>query len=124
MRWLLAIVLAPLAAGLIWLVHTAAGPVPPGPAVVSFTNGHYSSYGSPSATVHAVNNGATPAATHRLRVRFVDYRDARVLADVTEPVSATIPGGQAQALTFAAPPAVTDAGLQDRQVIVTVTAWS
>jgi hypothetical protein len=122
--WRVSIALAPLVAGLIWLVHAAAGPVPAGPAVVSFSGGTYSSYGVPSFRVDAVNNGGSPATVHRLRVRFVNIMAPAVIADVTEQAGATVAAGQSVALTCPAPQAVVNTAVRDRAVSVTVTGWS
>jgi len=124
--WALSLVLAVPVAGL-WALGTALTrpPAPAAsPALVTFQDGTYSSYDS-SATAGADNANASAVTIHQVTVRFIDERSAQVIAGVTEPVNAAvIPGGQAQRLTFAAPPAVTDAGIEDRQVTVTVTGWS
>jgi hypothetical protein len=110
-------------AGIVALVH-GGSPASHGPAVVTFSDGAYSSYGAPSFSVDATNTGGSAEVIHTVRVRFVNQQTAQVIADVTEQVGATVLPGQGQTLTYSAPQAVTNTGIADRWVDVTVTGWS
>jgi len=104
--------------------HAAAGATPAGPAVVSFTDGAYSSYGTPVVTVDVSNEGGAAVTLHSVTVRFVNDRAGSVITEVSEPASITVQPGQSQALTWGAPAVVGSAGILDRLVGVTVTGWS
>ena len=112
-------------AAVVAVVH-GGSPAVRGPAAVTFGDGTYSSYGAPSFTVDATNDGGSPGPVHSIRVRFVNDRTAQVITEVTEPVSVTVPAGQSRALTYAAPQAVAGPdgpAVTDRDVSVTVTGW-
>jgi hypothetical protein len=104
----------------------ASGPPPaPQAMLVHFEYGQYTSYGNPSFTVTVDNGNDSPVTVHTVTVRFTDEQGAaHLITDVTEQASATVAGGQAQQLSFAAPPDVVNTGVLDRNVGVTVTDWS
>jgi len=98
-------------------------PAAPAAGLVSFSTGGYSSYDG-SASAVADNENAVSITVHEVTVRYTNARTAAVLAEVTEPANATIPGGQAEEISFPAPASLTGAGIEDRQILVTVTGWS
>jgi hypothetical protein len=105
------------------VLHATARPEAPGPAVVAFTGGQYSSSAS-SFTVGAVNSGASAAHVHTIRVRFTNDQAPAVITDVTERAAVTVPAGQSAALTYAAPRAVVNTAAEDWEISVTVLGWS
>jgi hypothetical protein len=118
-----AAVVALVLAAVVALMHTGS-PASQGPAVMTFDGGTYSSYGAPSFSVDATNDGASAGVIHTVRVKFVNQQTAQVIADVTEQADATVLAGQGQTLTYSAPQAVTNTGIADKWVDVTVTGWS
>ena len=110
-------------AAVVAVVHDGSAAAP-GPAAVTFDGGTYSSYGAPSFSVDATNNGASAGVIHAIHVRFVNQQTAQVIADVTEQADATVLAGQGQTLTYAAPQQVVNTAVSDKWVDVTVTGWS
>ena len=95
------------------LFHVIDHHAPPAPIaqLVTFSDGSFSSYGTPSFRVAATNGNAAPVTVHSVTVEFVNDQTGRAIATVTEQVGATvIPGGQSQAITGQAPAAVANCG--------------
>jgi len=111
-----------VAAAVVAVIHSGSAAAR-GPAVVTFGMGTYSSYGTPSFSVDAMNDGGSAGTVHQVTVQFVNERTAQVITSVTEQAGVTVPAGQGQALTYAAPAAVVNTAIEDRQVGVTVTGW-
>lgn len=127
--WLLCFALAVPICAVGWLFHAVDHHAPPAPMaqLVTFDQGTYSSYGVPSFEVDATNGNASQVTVHSIRVRFVNYRTAQVITEVTEPVSVTVPAGQSRALTYPAPQAVAGPDgppVNDRDISVAVEGWS
>jgi len=113
-----------LAAG-VAVIHGGSSAAP-GPAVVTFAMGTYSSYGTPSFSVDATNDGDSPGIVHTITVRFVNDRTAQVITEVTEQANTTVPAGQGRTLTYSAPQAVAGPdgpAVNDRDILVTVSGW-
>lgn len=110
-------------AGAVAVAHIG-GPAAKAPAVVTWQPGTYSSYGNPSFTVGAWNNGESPGTVHTITVRFVNDLTAQEITDVSEPVNVTVPAGQGQELTYTAPPQLVSTAARDRDVAVTVISNS
>jgi hypothetical protein len=107
--------------------HATAAQVAPGPAVVTWQPGMYSSYGTPSFSVGAMNNGASAGVVHTITVEFVNERTAQVITSVTEHAGVTVPAGQGRTLTYSAPQAIAGPdgpAVNDRDISITVTSWS
>jgi len=112
------------AAAVAMILHATAGPVPPGPPVVTFDPGQYTSYGVPSFTVNALNDGTAPVTLHTVRVRFVNDQAPTVITEVTERAGVTVPPGQSRALTYPAPGPVVNTAAKDWGIGVTAVGWS
>ena len=129
MLWVMAFAIA-IPVGGLWMawdhLHHSA-PTASSPELVTFQDPRYSSYGAPSFSVGVMNDNdsnTSPVTVHSLTVRFVDERAARVITDVTERPDVSVPGGHARVMSFPAPQVVVNTGIEDRQVVVTVTGWS
>ena len=125
--WALCFALALPIAGIAALFHAVDHHAPPAPMaqLVTFDNGWYSGYGTPTFNVDATNSNAAAVTVHSVTVEFVNDQTGQEIASVTERVGATVvPGGQSQTLSGAAPQAVANAGTEDRRISVTVTGWS
>ena len=125
--WAMCFLLAVPIAGVAALFHAVDHHAPPAPIaqLVTFSDGSFSSYGTPSFRVAADNSNAAPVTVHSVTVEFVNDQTGRAIATVTEQAGAVvIPGGQSQAITGQAPAAVANAGTADRWISVTVTGWS
>ena len=125
--WVICLALAVPIAGVVALFHAIDHHAPPAPVaqLVTFSDGSFSSYGTPSFRVAADNGNAAPVTVHSVTVEFVNDQTGQEIATVTEQVGATvIPGGQSQAITGQAPAAVANAGTADRWISVSITGWS
>ena len=125
--WALCFALALPIAGIAALFHAVDHHAPPAPIaqLVTFDNGWYSDYETPTFDVDVTNSNAAAVTVHSVTVEFVNDQTGQEITSVTERVAATtIPGGQSQTLSGAAPQAVANAGTEDRRISVTVTGWS
>ena len=125
--WAMCLALAVPIGGMVALFHVIDHHAPPAPIaqLVTFDDGSYSSYGTPSFEVDADNGNTAPVTVHSVTVEFVNDQTGQEICSVTERVGATvIPGGQTQTLSGAAPAAVANTAAEDRQIGVTVTGWS
>jgi hypothetical protein len=126
--WALCFMLAIPIAAVGAAFHALSGPHKPPqtyPFLVTFTDGGYDGYGTPSFEVSADNGNAAAVTVRKVTVEFVNDQTGQEICSVTERVGATvIPGGQTQTLSGAAPAAVANTAAEDRQIGVTVTGWS
>jgi hypothetical protein len=125
--WALCLVLAVPIAGIGALIHAVDHHKPPAPIaqLVTFDGGWYSDYESPTFEVDATNSNTAAVTVHSVTVTFVNNETGQVIATATEQVGATvIDGGQTQTLGGAAPQATVNAGVEGRQIGVTVSGWS
>ena len=109
-------------------VHALSGPHKPPqtyPFLVTFADGSYSGYGTPSFEVDADNGNTAAVTVHSVTVEFINDQTGQEIATATERVGATvIPAGQTQTLSGRAPAAVANVAAEDRQIGVTVTGFS
>ena len=125
--WAMCFLLAVPIAGVAALFHAVDHHAPPAPIaqLVTFDDGSYDGYGTPSFEVDADNGNTAAVTVHSVTVEFVNDQTGRAIATVTEQVGAVvIPGGQSQAITGRAPAAVANAGTEDRWISVSIVGWS
>ena len=125
--WALCFALAVPIGGLVALFHVIDHHAPPAPVaeLVTFADGSYSGYGTPSFEVDADNGNTAAVTVHSVTVEFINDQTGQEIVTVTERVGATvIPAGQTQTLSGRAPAAVANVAAEDRQIGVTVTGFS
>lgn len=109
------------------LFHAIDHHAPPAPMaqLVTFDNGWYSDYGTPTFEAGAANSNAAAVTVHSVTVVFVNNETGQEIVSVTERVAATvIPGGQSETVSGPAPQAVAGVAAENRRIGVTVTGWS
>lgn len=125
--WALCFALALPIAGIAALFHAVDHHAPPAPMaqLVTFDNGWYSDYETPTFDVDVTNSNAAAVTVHSVTVEFVNDQTGQEIASVTERVGATVvPGGQSQTIGGAAPGAVANVAAEASRIGVAVTGWS